>query len=81
MKLQVKRNIPFPQKVSKELTQALSELNAGDYVFVPYEGLTPTIVSNCVSSARLRVIKRGLIIKTIGDRDGRRIWVLKNEAK
>jgi hypothetical protein len=77
MELKVESNVPFPKKINKELVDALVSLNEGDSVFLNYEQFNRTIISNCVASARIRILAKGLCFKTIGEENGRRVWVFK----
>lgn len=79
MKLKIETGIPIPNNKSKELSQALSEMKDGQSVYLSYEEFTKTEISNCISSARLRLLGRGLSLRTIGNSNGRRVWVFKNK--
>ena len=77
MKLTIEKNIPFPKNSNKELVNALLELEDGDSVFLSYDVYNKTTVSNCLANARMRIAAKGLSIKTIGTKEGRRIWAFK----
>jgi hypothetical protein len=75
--LSIERNIPFPKKQSKELVNFLISLNDGDSVFLNYEDFNKTVVNNSIACARIRILSKGLSIRTVGQSNGRRVWAFK----
>lgn len=81
MKLKIEKGIPYTPKVSKELSNALLELKHGDSVFLSYDEFTRTTITNSIASARVRIVAKGLTLKSISDDHGRRVWAIKEDVK
>ncbi len=77
IKLNVEKNVPIPSTKLKELMDELCKLNEGDSVYLEYSDFTKTVIVNCMANLRIRMAARGLTVKTIGDVNGKRIWILK----
>lgn len=75
MNLKVERNIPFPKKTASELVNFILNLNDGDSIYLKYDEFNKTIITNCLANVRVRIAAKGLMIKSLGDNDGRRVWV------
>lgn len=77
MNLKIEKNIPYPINKHKELVKDLISLEEGDSTYLKYKDFNKTLVINCIANARTLIASKGLCFKTIGDEDGRRIWVFK----
>lgn len=77
MPIKIERNIPIPNDKSKELVRDLLTLKDGDSAYITYDEYSKTVISNCVSNARLQLYGIGLMMKSISDSNGRRVWVTK----
>lgn len=78
MPIKIEKDIPFPHKRTKELTASIVSLNEGESIYISFSEYSKTESSNCIASARLRIMARGLIIKSLHDGKGRRVWCFKN---
>ncbi len=78
MDLKIERDIPFPNHTGKELVSTLMTLKDGDSVYLDYQQFTKTIVLNAIANVRNRMIAKGVCLKTVAERDGKRVWCLKN---
>ena len=75
MKLKVERNVPYPKDASKELVNAILALKKGDSVFLGYDEFNKTTIQNSIANSRIRLLSKGLKMKSVGDINGKRIWI------
>lgn len=79
MKLKIEKNIPIPNRINKELSNALISLNEGDSVYLKFSEFTRSSMDSCIANARQRIMGKGLCLTMMSDKEGRRVWAVKKD--
>lgn len=76
--LQIEKNVPIPPKKSKMIVDTILSMEEGDSLFISYDEFNKTDVINGIANARLRIMGKGLKIKSERQIEGTRIWIYKS---
>lgn len=81
MNLKIETGVPYPKSKQKELTKLLTTMQDGEYLKVKYEDFSKSAVRLAITSARAKLFKTNISLKTLSTSEHMQIWSFKQNKK